>query len=237
MGTIKKGILGGFSGKVGTVIGGSWNSISYMRSLPVGFKDPKTEGQLCQRGRFAAAVNFVKNIAPYVAVGYKLRERGQSPYSAAMSYILRYAVEGCGDEAAVNFTKAKVSNGSLALVGSPEASVSEGKVTFAWTDNSGQADALGTDVAMLLVYNKDRQEAMYDLEAGTRADATAELSLPTYWGADDALAVYLSFRSADGKNVSSSLCLQDDGVTASQPGGGTGGEDGGEDGDDEDLFG
>jgi hypothetical protein len=24
MGTIKKGILGGFSGKVGTVVGGSW---------------------------------------------------------------------------------------------------------------------------------------------------------------------------------------------------------------------
>lgn len=31
MGTIKQGILGGFSGKVGTVIGGSWKGISYMR--------------------------------------------------------------------------------------------------------------------------------------------------------------------------------------------------------------
>ena len=31
MGTIKKGILGGFSGKVGTVVGASWKGISYMR--------------------------------------------------------------------------------------------------------------------------------------------------------------------------------------------------------------
>ncbi len=32
MGTISKGILGGFSGTVGTVIGGSWKGIEYMRS-------------------------------------------------------------------------------------------------------------------------------------------------------------------------------------------------------------
>ena len=34
MGTISKGILGGFSGTVGTVIGGSWKGIDYMRSQP-----------------------------------------------------------------------------------------------------------------------------------------------------------------------------------------------------------
>ena len=33
MGTIKQGILGGFSGKVGTVVGSSWKGISYMRGL------------------------------------------------------------------------------------------------------------------------------------------------------------------------------------------------------------
>ena len=33
MGTIKKGILGGFSGKVGTVIGAAWKGIDYMRSV------------------------------------------------------------------------------------------------------------------------------------------------------------------------------------------------------------
>jgi hypothetical protein len=30
MGTIKQGILGGFSGKVGTVVGGTWKGIHYM---------------------------------------------------------------------------------------------------------------------------------------------------------------------------------------------------------------
>ena len=32
MGRISKGILGGFSGTVGTVVGGNWKGIDYMRS-------------------------------------------------------------------------------------------------------------------------------------------------------------------------------------------------------------
>jgi hypothetical protein len=32
MASFQKGILGGFSGKVGTVVGGNWKGIDYMRS-------------------------------------------------------------------------------------------------------------------------------------------------------------------------------------------------------------
>ena len=52
MGKIKQGILGGFKGKVGTVIGSSWNGIAYMKGLPQSQKDPKTAAQRKQRGFF-----------------------------------------------------------------------------------------------------------------------------------------------------------------------------------------
>ena len=52
MGKIKQGILGGFKGKVGTVIGASWNGISYMRGIAQSHKNPKTAGQLAQRAFF-----------------------------------------------------------------------------------------------------------------------------------------------------------------------------------------
>ena len=42
MGTISKGILGGFSGKVGTVIGGNWKGIDYMRSKAASVSNPRT---------------------------------------------------------------------------------------------------------------------------------------------------------------------------------------------------
>lgn len=49
MGKIMQGILGGFSGKVGTVVGGTWKSISYIRSIATSVANPRTEKQLRQR--------------------------------------------------------------------------------------------------------------------------------------------------------------------------------------------
>ena len=235
MGAITQGILGGFSGKVGTVAGSSWNSISYMRSLADGYTDPKTEKQVCQRGRFAEVVRFLRTMVPYLRLGYKEHPAGQSAYSSAMSYVLKNAVEGCGADAAVDFQKAMISRGSLVVPGDASVEAAAGKLTFTWTDNSGNGNADADDVAMVLAYNKVKAEAVYDLEAGARADGTAELTLPGSWG-DEALAVYLSFRSAQGKSVSNSLCLQDDEV-ASSPGDGSDGEDGADDDSGQGTFG
>ena len=52
MGTIKQGILGGFSGKVGTVIGSSWKGISYMKGRAQSVRNPKTAAQVMQRNYF-----------------------------------------------------------------------------------------------------------------------------------------------------------------------------------------
>ena len=58
MGKIKQGILGGFKGKVGTVIGSSWNGIAYMRGLAQSVKNPKTAGQQTQRGFFREVMDL-----------------------------------------------------------------------------------------------------------------------------------------------------------------------------------
>ena len=59
MGKIKQGILGGFRGKVGTVIGASWNGIAYMRGLAQSVKNPKTAAQTTQRGFFREVLDIV----------------------------------------------------------------------------------------------------------------------------------------------------------------------------------
>ena len=52
MGTISKGILGGFSGKVGTVIGGNWKGIDYMRSKAANHSKSLSTAQLEHWARF-----------------------------------------------------------------------------------------------------------------------------------------------------------------------------------------
>ena len=59
MGKIKQGILGGFKGKVGTVIGSSWNVIAYMRGQAQSFKYSKSAAQLKQRNFFREVQDLV----------------------------------------------------------------------------------------------------------------------------------------------------------------------------------
>jgi hypothetical protein len=63
MGKIKQGILGGFKGKVGTVIGASWNGIAYMRGLPQSVKNPKTPAQQAQREFFSEVQDLVGQLS------------------------------------------------------------------------------------------------------------------------------------------------------------------------------
>ena len=59
MGTFKQGIYGGYSGKVGNVVGGSWKGIDYMRILPTSVANPQTDAQLTQRQKFSVTMHYL----------------------------------------------------------------------------------------------------------------------------------------------------------------------------------
>ena len=52
MAIIKKGILGGFSNKVGNVVGSTWKGINTMRSLPAQYNDANSVAQQANRSTF-----------------------------------------------------------------------------------------------------------------------------------------------------------------------------------------
>ena len=70
MGTYKQGILGSFSGKVGNVVGSSWCSTAYMRSLPKAVRNPKTQKQMEVRNKFSATVNMLKQFNEFIRASY-----------------------------------------------------------------------------------------------------------------------------------------------------------------------
>lgn len=231
MGQIKQGILGGFSGKVGTVVGSSWKNVSYMRALAISVNNPRTMKQQAQRGKFTKSLRFLCAIVPYVRTGYKQLGQGCTAFNAAMSYMLRHAVVGSGVDLAVDYERALVARGTLMPAFNAAVTKEAGKLSFSWDDNSGMGDALATDLAMPLAYNKVRGDAVYLLSGATRGEGKVELTLPDNWDGE-ALAVYLAFASENGFRVTNSVCLQNDAYEEEETpdtGGGTSG--GGNDGD------
>lgn len=62
MGIIKQGILGGFSNKVGAVVGSSWKGIAVMKSKPISVANPRTTGQVNQRNKMRGLTQFLSPI-------------------------------------------------------------------------------------------------------------------------------------------------------------------------------
>ena len=142
MGTIKQGILGGFSGKVGTVVGSSWKGISYMRGQAQSVKNPRTEKQMAQRDKFALALSFIRPIQSFIQIGFKTYAHKQSAFNAAMSYTLKNAIKGTYPNHSIDFEKAMVSRGSLVQPFNVNMLNNGNEIGIAWTDNSGTANAL-----------------------------------------------------------------------------------------------
>ena len=208
MGTIKQGILGGFSGKVGTVIGSSWKGISYMRGQAQHIKNPRSAGQVDQRSKFNLALNFLQPNVPYIRIGYKSQAAKQTEFNAAMSYIVKNAITGTSPNYALDYTKVMVSRGGLTQVTDAAASwaAATSKLTITWTDNSGVGTALATDKAMPFVYNKDKNETIYNTEGATRTTHTMDITVPSDW-VGDKVEVYLGMVSEDGTLVADSIYL------------------------------
>lgn len=84
MGKIKKGILGGFSGKTGTVVGGSWKGIDYMRSLATSVANPKTAAQVTVRSNFKTIASIMAKANPITKLSNWSNAKKQSAFNAAV---------------------------------------------------------------------------------------------------------------------------------------------------------
>lgn len=128
-----------------------------------------------------------------------------------MSYIVKNAVSGAFPNYALDFSRVLVSHGSLTQPSTPNVSMSAGRATVTWNDNSGQGDAQPTDVAMPSAFNSDKGEAVFSTAAATRADQSAELNFPADWNGDT-VQLYIGFATADGINVANSIYLENHAV-------------------------
>ena len=206
MGTIKKGILGGFSGKVGTVVGASWKGIAYMRSLPLKVRNPRTQPQRMQRSKFALSLALLQPMTAFLRTGWKLYAHKQSPFNAAMSYTIANAITGAYPDYDIDPSKVLVSRGALPTATNTFVSFDDGKVEFQWEDNSGVNSAKATDKALIAILNLAKGEAITDNAGAERQDCVQKVAVPAEWSGDS-VETYMGFISEDGKEVANSVYL------------------------------
>ncbi len=204
MGTIKQGILGGFSGKVGSVIGSSWKGISTMRGIAQSVSNPQTEGQLTQRQKFSLTMGFLQPLAEFLKTGFKNYAVKKTGINAAMGYNIRNAIAGLYPAQTIDYTNVLVSRGSLpAALNAAAAPGAAGTVVFTWDDNSDEVGAAATDKTLLVIYNPVKHQAVTVNQLAERSVGTQTVTVPDSW-AGDTVQTYLAFIDEKGDDVASS---------------------------------
>ena len=205
MGHIRKGILGGFSGKVGTVVGASWKQTTYMRSLPRKTKNPRTLAQRRQMSKFGLAVALLRPLIAVLRIGWKLYAKHQTAFNACTAYTLANAIKGTFPNFQIDYPKVMISRGSLTPIQAPTIAGSSGKITISWNNNSGIGNAKPTDKLLLALVNPTKNEVVTRFNETERSEGTQPLSVPHWVG--DKIHAYFGFVSDDGKEVSDSFCF------------------------------
>ena len=205
MATFKQGILGGFSGKVGGVIGSSWKGIDTMRSQPSSVTNPRTNAQVANRSRFKSVSQLAA--AMLTTIVKPLNDRFAQKMSGFNDFCQRNAsaFDALGAFVPANLV---LSRGKLSAPSNVAQETYTADYVFVGfsRDLSGSFDS-ATDKVYAAVLGKDGNILGIDSGINSRTDGTIFVATPDRNTANDPGTLYVSFLRADGTQVSNSSYL------------------------------
>lgn len=163
MGVIKQGILGGFSGKVGSVVGTSWKGRAVMKAMPLSVANPRTTGQVVQRNKMTGLVGISK-----LLLGGTIAIM-DNPFSGSISGYNRFVkrniskMQDNGSAYANSFAFSEGVLGKIKLSSTVVANAGSSTITISWTSENSPYN-LDTDKVIIAVVNSNLTEV---LNAGT----------------------------------------------------------------------
>lgn len=200
MGKVQMGILDGFVGKVGTVVGAFWKGKPVMRAYKRQIADKNSQAQKLVRTRFAAIGSLVQQCLPAIQLGLKNTAKSRQMTEGDVFMNLNWErVQASGPGTVIiDYTTLQFAKGGLpeASFGTPSfAEPLEVNVTM--TDTSDIIGADSHDIVHLFVYCPDANAGVMG-ESVTRSDETIKAMVPAYWNGMD-VHVY-GFAVGDGPN-------------------------------------
>ncbi|MCQ2320632.1 MAG: DUF6266 family protein [Bacteroidales bacterium] len=209
MGTIKQGILGGFSGKVGTVIGSSWKGISYMKGRAQSVKNPKTAAQTMQRNYFKQLAALAAQLSDdQIHALFPRSVKGMTPRNLLLRQLDACAVisddvksvdlsllEGIGNGDKINSPMLEKQIEDCGDIGLPMLSV---VLTADELAAIGKPDAANF---ILVAYNTTKSEITIINTDLASAEYDTPILTPKSWEVGDVVRGYLTY-AASGEDVS-----------------------------------
>lgn len=183
MATINRGILDGFFGKVGTVVGSFWKGIPVMRAYVRRIRDRKNTPQLLIRARFATLGELSSAFLAAIRIGLRnVAAKGHVTESNIFVNENWEAVHAASvDSVTVDYPDLVVARGPLAGVqyGTPQFDTPL-QVDVAYETNEEIAKTSLDDLVYLFVYCPDAKCGVLSA-AVERSEKRISVTVPSYW--------------------------------------------------------
>ncbi|MBP3763909.1 MAG: hypothetical protein J6I49_08560 [Bacteroidales bacterium] len=182
MAKLEQGILGAFSGRVGTVVGYTWRGRSCVRAYQRVVAYPNTVGQQLERDWFVAMVRFASRAKAALKLG--MRHRAYDAQMTEGNYFVfknKQHFTRNGDLLRVDYARLSISEGPAADVYFKAPQFAEGEVVSVdFEKNSLSLRASSEDSVYLFAYAPGVDEGYLSAPA-LRRSKTLKMNLPQHW--------------------------------------------------------
>jgi len=206
MATIRNGILGGISGKVGPVVGVKNGTQYIIRARPRRVKK-FTANELENQSKFRLVQNYLSPFLDLLKVGFNNYHTKTGGFRAAVSYTRKNALKQVNEGFYIDAEQLKISGGSLLPVIDPKIRIKADKsVIITW--NTESVNYLNkSDQLLLLMYDFDHRCAFYKIFNGAhREEGTIKVEANKRLE-NKQIDIYIGFVAADRRTQSDSQYL------------------------------
>lgn len=183
MGKVQVGILDGFVGKVGTVVGSFWKGKPVMRAYKRQIGNPQTEAQELVRTRFSTIGNLASSFVSAIRIGFKNIARSQKITEGDYFVKVNWpnVTSDTPGSSTVNYAEFVIAKGNLpeAQFGSPVFSEPL-EVSCTMSDTTGMIGADAEDLVYMFVYSPEASAGVLGAPQ-KRSDQSISVSVPAYW--------------------------------------------------------
>jgi len=207
MGVIKRGILGGFSGRVANIVGSSWKGIAYMRALPLSVANPNTAAQQAVRLGFTTAVECGKQLTAVLFPNFI------NPFVEKQSGFNAFVGQNSVNMDTwllTDWSTIVMSTGSIPAptITDADYEIASGELTLEWTMAPGYVPGANPPKSFVTNVKKKLKAAACQDTLTTIDDEACSIDIGGGLIVGDKIDIWLSCVSDDGKSVSTSAYFE-----------------------------
>lgn len=211
MAILRNGPNGGFSGKVGSVVGYKWKGLDVIRGLPRKSHKPRSEARLANEKKMKLIMDILKPLKLFIRMGFRhaAEPLNMSAFNLALSLNKKNAISGQYPDFEIDWDKLRMSQGDRAGVENLTAERTGDGLRVTWAKEVDSDRGHPEDLISFATYSPSERLWLAFFNHATRGSGECMLSFDEDWISNDIhlLAMFVSF-TGDAVSDSSHVHVQ-----------------------------